>query len=92
MVGNGVPSGSRGRVTTTAGLPHGQRYATPTTPRGGRCNCAVTTDSSAAVMGSSTVVILPVGQVSAITRAASDAEVGGFHARLREQHTKLGYG
>jgi hypothetical protein len=53
-VGKGVPSSSRGRVTTTAGFPQAQRYATPTTPRGDRWSCAATVDSSAEVMGSST--------------------------------------
>ena len=30
-----MPSGSRGAVSTTSGLPHGQRCATPRRPRGG---------------------------------------------------------
>ena len=31
-----MPSGSRGSVSTTSGAPHGQRCATPRTPRGSR--------------------------------------------------------
>ncbi|SKU63523.1 Uncharacterised protein [Mycobacteroides abscessus subsp. abscessus] len=41
-MGNGVPSGSRGAVFTTAGSPLGQRYETSSIPRGARPNCAVT--------------------------------------------------
>jgi hypothetical protein len=57
-VGNGVPSGSRGEVATTAGEPHGHRCATPTTPRGGRRSCWATASRSGCVHS----CIAPVSQ------------------------------
>src|SRR6202044_1380719 len=48
--GNGVPSGSRGAVSTTSGCPHGQRWATPRVPRGVRPSGAATITSSACVI------------------------------------------
>ncbi len=41
-MGNGVPSGRRGSVSTTSGRPHGQRCATRRVPRDGRPSCAST--------------------------------------------------
>ena len=45
-MGNGVPSGSRGRVAATVGLPQTQRAAIPTTPRAGRPSWARRTSRS----------------------------------------------
>ena len=42
-----MPSGSRGEVSTTSGLPHGQRCATDRIARGGRPSWAPTTARSA---------------------------------------------
>src|SRR6476469_6069091 len=46
MVGNGVPSGNRGAVWTTAGTPWSQRYATASRPRGGRPSSRVSNSRS----------------------------------------------
>src|SRR5688500_2250824 len=57
----------------------------PAMPRGGRCSCAVITDSSAAVMGSSTVVF---SQPDSLNGACCERRESGAGARRRSEQRR----
>ena len=63
-----MPSGSRGAVAATVGLPHTQRAAMPTTPRAGRPSCSRRTARSASLTGGNGGVVTAQGYRGAGTR------------------------